>query len=176
MTRSHNRIGALRSSANSHTSLNRQLLNLTHFSYFRFSLCPSKRQLYFWFLSGAAKTEIACKCPLTTWNCCSVIFASLAWQMEVFTLDYKATPSFAPILFLINLSQQLIWKLWETSNVLHVNRPLQLWKVLCLSLTFKYFPRPLLAFFLFWCNPFVENLASWQFWLFACRRLMKFAQ
>ena len=63
MTRSHNRIGALRSSANSHTSLNRQLLNLTHFSYFRFSLCPSKRQLYFWFLSGAAKTEIACKCP-----------------------------------------------------------------------------------------------------------------
>ena len=60
--------------------------------------------------------------------------------MELFTLDYQATPSFAPILFLINLSQQLIWELWETSNMLHVNRPLQ--------------PTIARIFLLFWCNPF----------------------
>ena len=148
MTRSHNRIGALRSSANSHTSLNRQLLNLTHFSYFRFSLCPSKRQLYFWFLSGAAKTEIACKCPPPPHNVelllCNFCLAGLT-NGSIYR-GLQSNTFICSHLFLINLSQQLIWKLWETSNVLHVNRPLQLWKVLCLSLTFKYFPRPLLAF------------------------------
>ena len=149
MTRSHNRIGALRSSANSHTSLNRQLLNLTHFSFLDFLCVHPKDSSIFGSFQARRKLKLLVNVrrPLTTWNCCSVIFASLAWQMEVFTLDYKATPSFAPVLFLINLSQQLIWKLWETSNVLHVNRPLQLWKVHCLSLTFKYFPQPLLAFF-----------------------------
>lgn len=76
--------------------------------------------------------------------------------MELFTLDYKATPSFAPILFLINLSQQLTWKLWETSIVLHVNRPLQL-PFFDIKILYPTIAR---IFLLFWCNPFVENLAS----------------
>ena len=138
------------------TSINRQLLNLTHSNILGFLCVHPKDSSIFGSFQARRKLKLLVNVrppphniELLLCNFCPAGLTNgsiyLGLQSNTFICSHFVFNQFKPTTHLEVVGNIKCAACQSSTTTLKSSLPF---------LTFKYFPRPLLAFFLFWCNPF----------------------